>query len=197
MSNSPPADSGSLPRRDLLKLGVAGLGLSATGAMPDLVAGDVSAIQERPDLGPAPATPYAAPALEVVRVGFVGVGGMGGAHVRNFLGLEGVQIVALCDIDEDRNAEVASWVTEDGRPRPTLYGRNETDFVRMCETEDLDLVLTATPWEWHVPVCVAAMENGTHAATEVPAAYRTDDCWQLVECAEKYQKHCLMMEYCD
>ena len=197
MSNRRPADSSSLPRRDLLKLGVAGLGLSATGTMPGLPAGGPSPIQERPDLGPAPAAPFAAPPMDVVRVGFVGVGGMGGTHVRIFLGLEGVEIVALCDIDEDRNVEVASWVTEAGRPRPNLYGRNETDFVRMCETEDLDLVFTATPWEWHVPVCVAAMENGKHAATEVPAAYRTDDCWKMVEYAEKYQKHCLMMENCN
>lgn len=147
MSNRPPADSGSLPRRDLLKLGVAGLGLSATAAMPGLASGDAPN-QERPDLGPAPATPFAAQPLDAVRVGFVGVGGMGGAHVRNFLGLADVEITALCDINEARNTEVASWVTEDGRPRPAMYGRNETDFVRMCETEDLDLVLTATPMVW-------------------------------------------------
>ena len=196
MSNRPPADSGSLPRRDLLKLGVAGLGLGATAAMPGLASGDAPN-QERPDLGPAPATPFAAQPLDAVRVGFVGVGGMGGAHVRNFLGLADVEITALCDINEARNTEVASWVTEDGRPRPAMYGRNETDFVRMCETEDLDLVLTATPWEWHVPVCVAAMENGKHAATEVPAAYRTEDCWKMVEYAEKYQRHCVMMENCN
>jgi hypothetical protein len=122
---------------------------------------------------------------------------MGGAHVRNFLGLEGIEIVALCDIDSARNEEVSSWVTDDGRAPPAMYGRHETDFVRMCETEDLDLVFTATPWEWHVPVCVSAMENGKHAATEVPATYTTDDCWRLVEYAEKYRKHCVMMENCN
>jgi predicted dehydrogenase len=67
----------------------------------------------------------------------------------------------------------------------------------MCETEELDLVFTATPWEWHVPVCVAAMANGKHAATEVPAAYTVDDCWKLVEYAEKHEKHCVMMENCN
>jgi hypothetical protein len=135
--------------------------------------------------------------MDRVRVGFVGVGGMGGAHVRNFMGLEGVEIVALCDINEARNQEVASWLIEDERPAPRLYGRDETDFVRMCETEDLDLVFTATPWEWHVPVCLSAMENGKHAATEVPAAYALDDCWSLVEAAETHEKHCVMMENCN
>lgn len=135
--------------------------------------------------------------MEVVRIGFVGVGLQGGSHVRNFLQLDGVEIVALCDIDGPRLEEVAGWVVADGRPRPSLYGRTDTDFVRMCETEELDLVFTATPWEWHVPVCVAAMENGRHAATEVPAAYTLEDCWKLVETAEARQKHCVMMENCN
>jgi predicted dehydrogenase len=147
--------------------------------------------------GRAPETPFAAPPIEVVRIGFVGVGLQGGSHVQNFLELDGVEVVALCDIDEPRVREVAGWVVADGRPEPTLYGRTPTDFVRMCESEELDLVFTATPWEWHVPVCVAAMENGKHAATEVPAAYTLEDCWRLVDTAERLQKHCVMMENCN
>ena len=47
-----------------------------------------------------------------------------------------------------------------------------------------------------MPVCVAAMKAGKHAATEVPAAVTLEECWQLVETAEKYRKHCVMMENC-
>ena len=71
---------------------------------------------------------FAAPALETVRIGFVGVGLQGGSHVRNFLGIEGVEIVAVCDIDEARAREVAGWVVEDGRPHPHLYTRGDTDY---------------------------------------------------------------------
>jgi predicted dehydrogenase len=67
----------------------------------------------------------------------------------------------------------------------------------LCETEDVDLVFNSTPWEWHVPVCTAAMKNGKHTAVEVPAAMTVDDCWALVEHAEKYRKHCVMMENCN
>ena len=35
---------------------------------------------------------------------------------------------------------------------------------------------------------LAALKTGKHAATEVPAAYRVDDCWALVEAAEKYKQ---------
>jgi predicted dehydrogenase len=41
------------------------------------------------------------------------------------------------------------------------------------------------------------MKNGKHGATEVPAATTTEDCWALVEAAEKHRKHCLMMENCN
>ena len=58
-------------------------------------------------------------------------------------------------------------------------------------------MFTATPWEWHVPVMLAAMKAGKHAATEVPAAMTVDDCWALVESAEKHQRHAVMMENCN
>ena len=47
-----------------------------------------------------------------------------------------------------------------------------------------------------MPIAVAAMEAGKHAATEVPAATTLDECWQLVEKAEKTGRHCVMMENC-
>ena len=48
-----------------------------------------------------------------------------------------------------------------------------------------------------VMISVAAMKNGKHAATEVPAAVTIDECWEMVETAEKYKKHCIMMENCN
>jgi hypothetical protein len=134
--------------------------------------------------------------MERVRIGFVGVGGMGSAHVRNFLRIENVDIKAVCDIVDDKVKRIQEWCVDDGRPEPAGYSRGERDFERMCAEEDLDLVFTATPWRWHVPVCVSAMENGKHAATEVPAAVTLDECWQLVETAERLNKHCVMMENC-
>jgi predicted dehydrogenase len=132
-----------------------------------------------------------------VRIGFVGAGGMGTVHINNLLRIPGAELSAVCDIVEDKVARTQARVEQAGFPRPTGYSRGPRDFERMCAEQDLDLVYTATPWEWHVPVCVAAMKNGKHAATEVPAAYTDDDCWLLVESAEKYRKHCVMMENCN
>jgi len=186
-------------RRDLMKLGLAGLGAAVVGvaARSDAAQQALRSPAHDRNLGPAPAELFAAPPMEVVRVGYVGVGGMGSAHVRNLLGIEGAEIRAVCDLVPDKIERIQEWCADAGQPIPTGYARDEYDFIRMCEEEDLDLVYTATPWRWHVPVCVAAMENGKHAATEVPAAVTIDECWQLVETAEKYQKHCLMMENCN
>jgi hypothetical protein len=143
------------------------------------------------------AQPFAAPPIPEVRIGYVGIGGMGSNHVRNLLRIPGARIAAVCDIVEERTKLAQEWTVKAGQPKPTAYTRGPRDFVRMCETEELDLVYNATPWEWHVPVCLAAMKNGKHAATEVPAAMTLEDCWALVEQAEKYRKHCVMMENCN
>ena len=134
--------------------------------------------------------------IDVVRIGFVGVGGRGTGTVGELLKLEGVEIRAICDIVEGKVAAAQDMIVKAGKPKPEGYSRGKTDFRRLCEREDLDLVYTATPWEWHVPVCLAAMNNGKHAATEVPAAVGLDECWSLVETAEKTGKHCVMMENC-
>ena len=124
------------------------------------------------------------------------MGGQGSVHVDNLLTIEGVEIRAICDIVEWKVARAQDAVVAADQPKPAGYSRGPRDFERMCAEQELDLVFTATPWEWHVPVLLAAMRNGKHAATEVPAAMTVDDCWQLVETAEKLQKHCLMMENC-
>ncbi len=181
----------SVNRRDLLKLGAAVVGAGLVGGT-----GVRAEQDERPFLGPAPEQPFAAPPIPTVRIGFVGVGLQGSSHVRNLLRIPGVQLKAVCDIVPEKVERIQQRTVEAGQPKPTGYTRGETDFVRLCEQEDLDLVYTATPWEWHVPVLVAAMKNGKHGATEVPAALAVDDCWQMVEGAEKYGKHCIMMENC-
>jgi len=178
-----------LNRRDVLRIGALGVGglavRSLAASAGDALPGTASMVEfrDRP--------------LEVVRVGFVGVGLMGTSHVENLLRIEGVEIRAVCDVVEDRAARAQQMVVDAGYPRPDAYVQGPHDFERLCERQDLDLVFTATPWEWHVPVCVAAMKAGKHAATEVPAALTVDDCWRLVETSESTRRHCVMMENCD
>jgi hypothetical protein len=189
-------------RRDFLKTGAIGVGIGmAAGPLaacetPGPGQSQVRVLQTT-DIGPAPKQLLAAPPMEMVRIGFVGVGGQGTSHVRNLLRIAGVEIRAICDIVDDHALRSQKLVVDAGFAAPTLYTRGERDFERMCAEKDLDLVFNATPWKWHVPVCIAAMTNGKHAATEVPAATTVEGCWKLVEAAEKHRLHCVMMENCN
>jgi hypothetical protein len=127
----------------------------------------------------------------------VGIGLQGSGHVNNLLEIDGCRITAVCDIRPERTDWATKVITAAGHPAPTAYTRGPRDFERLAETEDLDLIYTATPWEWHVPVMLAALQNGKHAATEVPAAMTLDDCWALVEAAERHRRHAVMMENCN
>jgi hypothetical protein len=191
-------EDNTLDRRELLKLGAMGAGAVALGAA-GCATGAPTTLPglHRTDLAQAPEQPFSTPPMDLVRIGMVGVGLQGTGHLRNFLRVEGCQITAVCDIVPEKTERSARLVEEAGFPRPTQYTSGERDFERLCAEEELDLVFTATPWEWHVPVCLSAMENGKHAATEVPAAYTIDDCWALVETAERLRKHCVMMENCN
>lgn len=134
---------------------------------------------------------------DLIRVGYVGIGHMGSGHVNNLLQIEGCRITAVCDIRPERVQWATRQITAAGFPAPKTYGQGgDRDFVRLCEQEDVDLVFTATPWQWHTPACVAAMKNGKHAASEVPIAVSLEECWELVETAEKTGRHCSMMENC-
>ncbi len=184
-------DQHGMKRRDFLKTGAA----ASIGAAVSAIALSGCESNQR-SLDTAPGLPKVAP-IEKVRMAFVGVGNQGSNHVKNFMRIDGVEIVAICDIVPEKVARIQNMLTEAGYTKPKGYSSGNFDFVKMCETEELDLVFTATPWNWHVPVCVAAMKNGKHAATEVPAAVTLDECWELVETAEKYNRHCVMMENCN
>lgn len=178
-------------RRDLLKLGAAaGLGavLSSTA-----LSGCTSL---EPRLAPAPQTPLVTPPMSCVRVGIVGVGGMGMNHLEQLLKVPGAEVTAVCDIVPEKVARAQDVVAKAGRPRPAGYDRGPHDYERLCAEAELDLVYVVTPWEWHVPMCVAAMKHGKHAAVEMPAAYTLDGCWELVETAEKTRRHCVQLENC-
>lgn len=133
---------------------------------------------------------------DTVRLAIVGTGLRGRSVLGEWLAVDGVQITALCDIVPEKAARAAKMVTDAGQPMPALYTDGDRDFERLVAHEDIDIVYTATPWEWHVPVCLAAMQHGKHAATEVPAARSIEDCWALVRTSEATRRHCLMMENC-
>jgi predicted dehydrogenase len=139
---------------------------------------------------------YAAPKIDKVRIGFIGLGQRGPGAVERMSYIEGVEIVALCDQFEDRVEKMQQLLVKQGLPKAKSYSGSKDAWKALCENPDIDLVYICTPWAWHTPMAVYAMENGKHAATEVSAAKTIDECWQLVETSERTKKHCMMLENC-
>ncbi|MGQ0647161.1 MAG: Gfo/Idh/MocA family protein [Gemmatimonadaceae bacterium] len=190
-------DQTDLDRRDFLKRGAA----AVAGATVALGASGADAAPSRITPGPpfrdsmigVPFERHEAP-----RIAIVGTGLRGRSVLHEFLGAGNVKIVALCDVVADKVTKAADQARKAGHDYDiATYTGGERAFEQLVQRDDVDIVYTATPWEWHVPVCLAAMQHGKHVATEVPAAYTIDDCWKLVDASEKTRRHCIMMENCN
>ena len=134
--------------------------------------------------------------IDTVHVAFIGLGGRGKGAVRRYTFLDGVKIVALCDLVQENLDRSQEILQEAGLPKADSYSGLE-DWKKVCEREDVDLVYVCTHWDLHTPIAVYAMEQGKHVASEVPIAISIDECWQLVNTAERTRRHCMQLENCN
>ena len=133
--------------------------------------------------------------IKTVRVGFVGLGMRGPWAVMRFAHIPGVEIVALCDYEYERAEHCQKFLRDKGlMPADIYYG--EKGYEELCKRPDIDLVYVATDWNHHYPVAKFAMENGKHAAIEVPSAMNLEQCWSLIDLSEKTRLHCFILENC-
>ena len=136
-----------------------------------------------------------APRLSTVRVGFVGLGMRGPGAVNRWTHIPGVQIVALCDYEEERAEACQRYLRKAGLPPAVIYS-GATGYEELCQRADIDLVYVATDWEHHFPVAKCALQNGKHVAVEVPSAMNLEQCWELINLSESTRKHCMILENC-
>ncbi|MCL6258241.1 Gfo/Idh/MocA family oxidoreductase [Aquiflexum sp. TKW24L] len=183
-------------RRDFLKL--AGLGIVGS-AIPNFAQAEtpeqVLFQSQRNHLQLFNMSGFAAPKLPTVRIGIVGLGQRGPGAVDRLSKIEGVEIKALCDLMPERVDKMKKEL-EGTKHKPEGYSGSAYAWKKMVDRQDLDLIYITTPWEWHTPMAVYAMEGGKHTAIEVPAAKTLEECWQLVETSERTKKHCMQLENC-
>lgn len=181
-------------RREFLKstglasLGLAGLGKGMVEAKNEAESQELKSDRYRQSFN---MNGYAADPMAVVRVGVTGIGNRGSGTVRRLASIEGVEVKAINDLEQERVQNAIASISE--THNPDGYFNGEDDWKRMCERDDIDLIAIATPWDLHVEQCVFAMEHGKHVYVELPAATTIEGCWQLVETSEKTKKHCVQM----
>jgi hypothetical protein len=173
-----------LSRRDFLRLG----GITAVGmSMAELHAETPKPLDETMIGVPfAPVDP---------RIGIIGTGGRGTSLLENLLAAD-VKILALCDVVKEKAEHAQSLVVKAGQSAPALYTDGFHAFESLVARDDLDLVIVATPWDWHAEMAVAAMTHGKHAAIEVPGVTTIEDCWKIVDTSEQTRRHCILLENC-
>lgn len=180
-------------RRDFLRnSGLAGLGFAAA-TLP--IACSSAKKTSFTSQGQFNMDGYAAPKIENVRIGFIGVGSRGRAAVARMSQIQGVTIIAIADINPQRTDEIIRLL-EPTVHKPAVYAGTADAWKKLSARQDIDLVYICTPWSLHTEMCVFAMEHGKHAAVEVPAAQTIEDCWMLVETSERTRMHCMMLENC-
>lgn len=88
------------------------------------------------------------PKMDVVRVGFVGLGMRGPGAVERFTHIPGTQIVALCDYEQKRAEDCQKYLKAVSLPKAAIYS-GEKGYEELCKRDDIDLVYIAADWLHH------------------------------------------------
>lgn len=133
--------------------------------------------------------------LPVVRIAIIGLGVRALRAVHRFANIAGVEVKALCDLFAENVQQAQNILLQHQLPQAQPFVGEEA-WRQVCEVEGVDLLYICTDWQSHARIAVRGMECGKHVAVEVPLATTVEECWQIVDTAERMQRHCIMLENC-
>lgn len=126
----------------------------------------------------------AAPASERLRLGFIGVGKMGRGHLRKLLGNPQVDVVAVCDVVQQRQQSAIDMATahyaQHSKSGVSRSVRGIADFRDLLALPEVDAVVIATPDHWHTIPCRLAAQAGKHIYCEKPLTHNVAEGRELV-----------------
>lgn len=114
--------------------------------------------------------------------GLIGANGMGWSNLDAHRRIDGVECIALCDVDRQVLERRSAELEEDSGQMPILY----SDYREMLENDDIDFVIIATPDHWHCLQMVHACEAGKDVYVEKPLANSIRECYLMMDAAERY-----------
>ena len=118
-----------------------------------------------------------------VNVAVIGIRGMGQSHIQEYQKLKNVEVIALCDVDENLFAErVKKHFTDKDLREPKLF----RDMRKLFEDQSIDAVSVVTPNHWHALAGIWAIQAGKHASIEKPSCHTIEEGKKLIEAAKKY-----------
>ena len=140
---------------------------------------------------------FAAPPLETIRIGFIGLGERGTWAVHRLATIPFIEVAALFDIRPEAVDETRKWLAERKKPGAAHGCKGREDaWKAVCDDPGVDVVYICAPAELHADMELYALNAGKHVMVEVPGAETVEDCWAIVEAAENAHRHCMMLENC-
>ncbi|MCC7496591.1 MAG: Gfo/Idh/MocA family oxidoreductase [Bryobacterales bacterium] len=121
---------------------------------------------------------------DTVRVACVGVRGQGRSHIKNYLGMNDVQIAAICDIDESILDSRLADVEKATGKRPDRY----IDVRKLLEDKSIDAISIATPNHSHTLQTIWACQAGKDVYVEKPCSHNMFEARQIVAAKRKYKR---------
>ena len=120
-----------------------------------------------------------------LRIAHIGVGGMGNSHMRWFAALPEVEIVALCDVDQNH---LASTLKTLKGLRPDNKVEVYTDFRHILDRKDIDAITCATPDHWHGQIANLAFQAGKDVYGEKPLSYDVKEGQDMLRNLNRYER---------
>lgn len=121
-----------------------------------------------------------------LNVGAIGINGMGWSNVTAALKVPGVNLVAICDVDQSvldkRKGEFAKLNIDASRVK------EYTDYRKLLEQKDIDVVIIGTPDHWHALQMIHACEAGKDIYVEKPVGNSIIECRTMVAAQQRYNK---------
>lgn len=134
-------------------------------------------------------------ASQRVRVGMIGVGLRGQNHLSLLLNRADTDLVAICDVDSKMLDMSKATITKSGKKMPQIFTGDDQAYQKLLALKNLDAIVISTPWEWHCPMILDAIDAGIkYIGTEVILGITLEDHWNVVRAAEKAKAHVSMLE---
>ena len=126
-----------------------------------------------------------AAASDRLRIAHIGLGGMGNNHMNWFAALPEVEIVALCDVDQDHLNGTLKKLKES---HPDSQAKVYEDFRHVLDRKDIDAITVATPDHWHAQIAKLAFEAGKDVYGEKPLSYDVREGRTLLKTLQKHKR---------
>lgn len=122
-------------------------------------------------------------ANDQINIGSIGINGMGWANTLKALKVPGVNLVAVCDVDQNAIARrLNDKAVADIKDKIKIY----SDYRKMLEQDDIDVVYIGTPDHWHALMMIDAAAAGKHIYVEKPIGNSIGECEAMVAAQKKY-----------